>query len=736
MAAETERLTSSSQEAPPTGKRFGTFEGVFTPTLLTILGVIMYLREGWVVGNAGFAGSVGIILIAFAITGATALSLSSLVTNIRIGAGGAYSIISQSLGLEVGGAVGIPLYTAQALAVAMYIFGFRAGIQYVVADAPALLIDLITFAFVLLVAYIGPTLAFRIQYLILAAIVASLVSIAVAAIGGSMTHPITLIGDFRGGPETGFRGTTFWPVFAVFFPAATGIMAGTNLSGILRDPRRSIPRGTLAAIGLSLVVYLLLAYWLARSASPSDLTSNYYVMVDRAAWAPAVIAGLLGATLSSALGSIVGAPRILQAIAANGVVPGSRLLAGQDRRGEPRNATLFTGGVVLAALLLRNLNAIAPLITMFFLITYATINIVVLIEQRLRLVSFRPLLRIPHFVPLAGAGGCVFAMFIINPIFGLIATSLVIAFYAILVRRNLVATRGDLRSGLFVSIAEWAARRVIELGGRNERAWKPNLLVPVEERASLRAMLPMIASIAVPNGSVKLVGIGGHGDDGELSGVLEQATGELRHDGLFATSTVVDAESFQRGVATTIQAVAGGFLSPNVVLLTVPEEIERDRQLHTIMYAARDNGVGVALLARHPGTGLGRRREVVLRIGDHGPSWRLEMDLPDLDLATLCALQVVKNWGARLTLVGLAADGAHRGDAEHYLDALSRAARLPSNTRRLVVADASASPVDEADLAVFGLSADLELDEVRRTVNDLGVSCLFAHDSGAESALA
>ncbi|HWC13840.1 MAG TPA: amino acid permease [Actinomycetota bacterium] len=735
MAADADRLTSSSQEAPPVGKRFGTFEGVFTPTLLTILGVIMYLREGWVVGNAGFAGSVGIILIAFAITGATALSLSSLVTNIRIGAGGAYSIISQSLGLEVGGAVGIPLYASQALAVAMYVFGFRAGIQYVVADAPALLVDLVTFAFVLLVAYIGPTLAFRIQYLILAAIVASVVSIAVAAIGGSMTHPLTLLGDFRGAPESGFRGTSFWPVFAVFFPAATGIMAGTNLSGILRDPRRSIPRGTLAAIGVSLGVYLLLAYWLARSASPSELTSNYYVMVDRAAWAPAVVAGLLGATLSSALGSIVGAPRILQAIAANGVVPGSRLLAGQDRRGEPRNATLFTGGVVLAALLLRNLNAIAPLITMFFLITYATINIVVLIEQRLRLVSFRPLLRIPHFVPIAGAGGSVFAMFIINPVFGLVATSLVVAFYAVLVRRNLVATRGDLRSGLFVSIAEWAARRVIELGGTNERAWKPNLLVPVEEGASLRAMLPMIGSIAAPNGSVKLVGVGGH-DEGELSRVVEHAIGELRRDGLFATSTVVDADSFQRGVATTIQAVAGGFLTPNVVLLAVPEEVERDQQLHAIMRAARDNGVGVALLARHPGTGLGRRREVALWIGDHGPSWRLEMDLPDLDLATLCALQVVKNWGARLTLVGLAAEAAHRSDAERYLDALAGAARLPSDTRRLVVPDASASPVDAADLAVFGLRADVELDEVRRTVHDLGASCLFAHDSGIESALA
>ncbi len=732
MVDSSERLTSSPQEAPPTGKRFGTFQGVFTPTLLTILGVIMYLRQGWVVGNAGLAGAVLIVLGAFAITGATALSLSSLVTNIRIGAGGAYSVISQSLGLEVGGAVGIPLYASQALAVAMYIFGFRAGIQYVIPDAPALLVDLVTFAFVFLVAYVGPGLAFRIQYVILAAIIASLVSVAVAAVDGSMTQSVTLWGDFPGAPETGLRGTSFWPVFAVFFPAATGIMAGANLSGILKDPRRSIPRGTLAAIAVSLVVYLLLTYWLARSASPGELVSNYYVMIDRAAWGPAVIAGLLGATLSSALGSIVGAPRILQAIAANGVVPASRLLAGQDRRGEPRNATIVTGAVVLGALLLRNLNAIAPLITMFFLITYATINVVVLIEQRLRLVSFRPLMRIPTFVPVVGAGGCIFVMFIINPIFGLVASGLVLTFYAVLVRRNLVAPRGDLRSGLFVSVAEWAARRVVELGGTNERAWKPNLLVPVDERSSLRAMLPLITSIAAPNGIVKLVGVGG----GDLSQVLDQAATELRRDGLFATSTIVDGDTFEGAVAATIQAVSGGFLTPNVVLLAVPEEVERDAQLHEIMRAARENQVGVVLISRHPQTGLGRRREVALWLGDHGPSWRLEMNLPNLDLATLCGLQIVKNWQARLTLVGLAADEAHKTDAEHYVDTLAEAARLPSDTRRVVVPDASASPVEEADLAIFPLGDDMNLDEVRARVRDAGVSCVFAHDAGVESALA
>lgn len=729
-----EELTSSEQEAPPTSKTFGTFEGVFTPTLLTILGVIMYLREGWVIGNAGLAFGVVIILLAFVITGATALSMSSLTTNIRIGAGGAYSIISQSLGLEVGGAVGIPLFVAQALAVAMYVFGFRAGLQYVVPDAPALLVDLVVFILVFGIAYVGPGLAFRVQYLILAAIVLSLVSIAAAAFQGSMTEPVTLVGEFPGAPEDGFGGVSFWVVFAVFFPAATGIMAGANLSGVLEDPRKNIPRGTLSAMGVALVVYLLLAYWLARSATPDELVSNYFVMIDLAAWPSLVLAGLLGATLSSALGSIVGAPRILQAIAANGGIPGANLLAAQDRRGEPRNANLFTGIVVFVALLLRDLNAIAPLITMFFLVTYTMINVVVLVEQSLGLVSFRPLLRLPRIVPLVGAGGCIFAMFIINPVFGLVAVGLVLAFYVLLVRRGLEVPAGDMRSGLFVALAEWAAKRVIQLGGTNERAWKPNILHPVEDVDELRATFRLVHAVAAPKGTVKVIGVG----DETMARQLEGAARDFRTEDVFATASVVSAESFERGVITSIQALSGAFLTPNIVFLTVPEEVSRDGQLTAIMQTAERHDVGILLSVAHPKVGWGRRRDIALVLGDRGPEWELGTRLPNLDLATLTAYQLTRNWQARLTLVGVAADDEHRAAARGYLERLAEAGRLPRDTRMTVVDRIGAGALSDPrpDLAILGLTDSHDLDGVRTTMRELGVSCLFAHDAGTESALA
>src|SRR5665811_1466234 len=178
------------EKKAPTHQLFGTFGGVFTPTLLTILGVIMYLREGWVVGNAGLLGAWLIIIISFAITSFTALSLSSITTNIRIGAGGAFSVISQSLGLEVGGSVGIPLYLAQALAVAMYIFGFRAGWLWIFPDHSPLLVDLGTFALLFVIAFISASLAFKIQFLILATIIASLIAVGASVFTQPMDSPI------------------------------------------------------------------------------------------------------------------------------------------------------------------------------------------------------------------------------------------------------------------------------------------------------------------------------------------------------------------------------------------------------------------------------------------------------------------------------------------------------------------------------------------------------------------
>jgi len=717
---------------------FGTFGGVFTPTLLTILGVIMYLREGWILGNAGFLGGILIILLSFGITSFTGLSLSSITTNIRIGAGGAFNIISQSLGLEVGGSIGIPLYLSQALAVSMYIFGFRAGWLWVFPEHPGLLVDLSVFGLLFGIAFISAGLAFRIQYLIMVIIGLSLVSVAIAAFQGSMQYDITWWGNFSGSPENNFGGVGFWAVFAVFFPASTGIMAGANMSGELKNPRRSIPLGTLSAIALSLIIYLVLAYWLARSATPQELVSNYTVMIDKAFWGPAVLAGLLGATFSSALSSLVGAPRILQALGEHRILPKGGWFARRTRKGEPRNALLLTAVIVLGALMLRNLNAVAPLITMFFLITYAMINIVVLLEQSMKLVSFRPLFRLPRVVSLLGAVGCIFAMIIVNPTFSLVAAAVVLVIHGFLIRKHLKAPFGDVRSGLFVALAEWAAKKVEVLTVSKERTWKANLLVPVEGLEKVKGNIQIIRDISYPKGFLKLVGLTDKTRKEDLASGLEELSEELREKKLFASWTVISAATFGDNLQAGIETFGGSFFKPNVIFFTMPDSGEQEREVGEIIDISVERGCGVLVYNQHPESPLENPGSLNVWFHDSSPNWDLSMDIGNQDLALLIGYKLKSNWGASLRFVCLVDDSENISEAENYLQQLAELARIP-NVEVWVQKGApdDTDEVPRADLHIIPMvneKADFEL--FRRRVEQLESAVIFTLDSGQESALA
>jgi amino acid transporter len=729
-------------DAPISGrKQFGTFGGVFTPTLLTILGVIMYLREGWIIGNAGLLGGLLIIVVGFGITLCTALAMSSITTNIRIGAGGAYAVIAQSLGLEVGGSVGIPRYLSQALAVTMYIFGFREGWLYIFPDHPAILVDIGTFAALYAIAYISADFAIRVQYLIMAVIVGSLISIGMAAATGSMEYSfqeVRLWGDFAGSPENDFGGSSFWIVFAVFFPATTGIMAGANMSGDLKDPKRSIPVGTLAAIGVSFVIYVLLAIWLARSAPPEELVSNYTVMMDEAFWPPAVLAGLLGATFSSALASMVGAGRILQAMGAHQVVPGSDWLAVLADDGEPRHAMMVTGALIFGSLLVRDLNAIAPLITMFFLVTYAMICAAVLIEQSLDLVSFRPRLKIPLWVSFLGLVGSLLAMFIINPTISLVALVVTLGFYVVLARRQLDAPFEDVRSGMFVALAEWAAKKVTELPTMQERAWKPNLLVPVETSSDLRGSFLTIQDLTHPQGSVKIVGLSPNGQPEVLDRQIDTLTHSFRDRGIFASATVIDAGGFADGMRAGMQALRGAFFRPNIVFLRMPDSPEREQDYHSIIREADREEVGTLLYAPHPRAALGQRQTINVWIKDRSPDWRLSMQIGNLDLALLTGYKLSENWNARMRVVTAVADADEAEKAQDFLEKLIDLGRF-EGAEAVVGTSPFTDYIHEApqaDLNIFGLQPEPDFGTIRQLVEDTDSTCMFVRDSGRESALA
>lgn len=723
-------------------KKFGTFGGVFTPTLLTILGVIMYLRLGWVVGNAGLLGAWLIIIIAFMITICTALSMSSITTNIRIGAGGAYAIISQSLGLEVGGSLGIPRYISQGLAVTMYIFGFREGWLSIFPGHNPFMIDVMVFILLYAIAYKSADLAIKTQYFIMGIIAFSLITIVFASYFGSMqipTEDAARWGTFRGSVENDFSGADFWIVFAVFFPAATGIMAGANMSGELENPKQSIPKGTLYAIGVSFVVYMLLALWIARSASEQELVSNYNIMIERSFWPPAMIAGLLGATFSSALASILGSSRILFAMGQHRVLPRGDWLAYQDQLGQPRNAMIVTGILIFSTMLLRDLNAIAPLVTMFFLVTYAMLNIVVIIEQNLGLISFRPVFKVPRYIPWIGLTSSLFAMFIINPTISLVSWALMFVVYGILSRSDLETPFEDVRSGLFSSFSEWAAKHTAALTHKQERSWKPNLLVPCTDSSAVQGSFTLIKDIAYSKGSATLMGISNKvGDKEQLLERLNDIAGAFRRSGVYSSTSLMKTDSFAEGVNFGNQALTSAFFKPNIIFLTINESEKAVKDFPPIIREARDLDIGVMLFVLHPRALLGQRQKINIWINDRMGHWNIDKDVGNIDLAILIAFKLMQNWQADVRFISIINEEVDRAKALQFLKDIIDLARLPFNDTLTLEGDLDELVLSGpyADLNIFALTEDIQLDYYKGMIEKTNSSCLFVQDSGHENVLA
>lgn len=703
--------------SPQDAYKFGTFGGVFTPDVLTILGVIMYLRLGWVVGNAGILGALAIIFLSKTISFCTGLSMASITTNIKIGAGGAYSIISKSLGLEAGGSIGIPFYISLMLSAALYIVGFTQGWLWIFPDHPPLLVAFITWFALLIISYISAHFAIRIQYLILGIIAASIFSFLLTP-----NDPVTsskLIGTFEN--------ASFWEVFAVFFPAVTGIMAGANMSGDLKNPRRAIPLGTLTAIGTTLLIYVLLAVMAWRFISPAELRDNQMAMTDNALVGPLVLGGILAATFSSALASMVGAPRVLQALADQKTVPFSRFFSRKNRKKEPRNAILFTGGCIAVALLVGDLNALASLITMFFLITYGMINLVVFIQQRMKIISFRPTFKISSVFSLTGAVGSILVMFLINPVFSLVAISVIIGLYIWLGRRGLKADWGDIRGGMFLVMAERASQLASRFP-RHQISWKPDLLIPVDDPKIWSESLLFIRNITYPSGSIFAFTV-----TKEECEKTEKELGELldpiKQQNILVNSTVIEDNTFLHGAKLVIQTLNAGAIRPNTLFLSIGKNEKKDTIIRELLDHSSKFKMGSIILRRHENLGFGMQKDVNLWLRDKSPNWHLAM---------LISLQLIQNWDGKLRLVTSTPDNTEKPRLHNFLQDMSDQARLPSLIEFHVLHgdfEENLIQAPKADINIFGMPEDPDFHSMRQIAENIKSSCLYVKDSGAENAL-
>lgn len=700
-------------------KGLGTLEGVFTPTILTVLGVVLYLRLGWVVGNVGLVETIIIILLAHSITISTALSMASMVSNIEIGAGGAYALISRSLGFEIGGAIGIPLYFSQAFSVAFYIIGFVELWQSYFPSHSGILVGVFTWACLTALSLKSARLAFRVQYFVLAAIVLSIASF----LAGPSANP----GDPVWLSNLGKVG--FWETFAIFFPAVTGILAGVSMSGELKTPRRSIILGTLAAIFVGLVVYLVLAYWFARQATEQALLSNPLIIMDLAFWKPAIVVGIIGATLSSALSTLVGAPRTLAALAVNRLVPFAGFLGRRAADNEPRNAIFISSLFSLLVIIAGNLNQLAQLLTMFFLTTYGAINLVVLIEQGSGIISFRPRLKVSILVPLVGFIGCILTMLLIDKMFTVTTILVIMTIYSILNRRErkLESRWGDVRGGIFTAVTEWAAQKAIAME-YHPRVWKPSLLVPTEKPEDFSRMSRFVDNLLYPSGRLYMLSITEDAINvAKLAAEYDEVLKPIVHKKIFMRKTIVHTPGvqFETGIYPLTQVLLNSFLPPNAVLFTISGDRAKQAQMDRIFKTIQPLNVGMLFLHIHPKYGFGQERKVNLWLRDKSPN---------MHLSVLSSLQLSRNLDAQLTLLRVVEEEEMIATVTAELELFVEQARLPVNTAVRVLSGDYLSHMQNvrADITIVGMPKDVE--QMVNFAENFSGTILFVKDSGMEDA--
>lgn len=687
-----------NSSAVQTKTGLSTFGGVYTPSILTILGVIMYLRFGWVVGNVGILGALLIVTLANSITFLTSLSVSAIATDRVVRAGGAYYMISRSLGIETGGSVGIPLYFAQALSVALYTIGFAESLVQTFPSLNQLYVALIVTVLVGILAITSASIAIKAQYFIMAAIALSLLSF----FFGKQIEPTTiewLITDRE----------SFWSVFAVFFPAVTGIMAGVNMSGDLKDPIRAIPIGTLAAVGTGYVIYMLLPIFLSMRANGSTLVAEPLIMEQMALWGPAILLGVWGATLSSALGSILGAPRVLQALARDKVLPDwlSFLGSGTGPNDEPRKGTIVTLGVAIAAVCIGDLNLIAPILSMFFLTTYLVLNASAAIETFINSPSFRPSFRVHWFWSLLGAIGCLAVMFLINALATVVAGVIVLIIYAWLQQRELRVTWGDVRHGIWMALLRNSLFQIDHAD--DTKNWRPHILVLSGSPQRRWTLIRLADALTHNRGLITIATILPEGscDLGRQRILEKNIHNYLQRRGIDSLVRLITAPDPFDGAVRLLESYGLGSLVPNTVLLGDSEAVNRREDYCQMIAKFHQAQRNVVILRENREKSFGDRQTIDVWWGGLQANGSLMLLLAYL-------LRYDRSWSrAKIRVKLVVAAQTAVDSAQENLKSLLRDLRIDAHAQVLVsegreFAEILHNSSNDADLIFLGMAKPTE----------------------------
>jgi len=698
-------------------RKFGTFLGVYTPSVLTILGLIMYLRFGWVVGNMGLPITLLIVAMATSITAITALSASAIATNMRVGVGGEYYMISRSLGLELGGAIGIPLFLCRTLSITFYCFGLAESILTFWPASwgvpPSATTQLLAAGLIVAIVAISgrsAEVALKLQIPIMIAVGLSVLALAIGVASGGLASPEVT-------PTYRTAGGGFWYVFAVFFPAVTGFTAGIGMSGDLEDPRRSIPLGTLLAVMTGAFVYLTIPILLAVTdrVTPDQLAEPGIIWIEIAvlgAWL--VFPGVWGAILSSAFGSALGGPRVLQSLSRDGLAPAA--LGRTSATGQPTIATWVSGAIALAAVALGGLNAVAQFVTILFLTLYVTINLAAALENLVGDPSFRPTIKVPWWFSLLGSAGAIAVMFLISPLACVLAVVFELGLYLVLRRRVLRREWGDVRAGMWIAVARFALLKLRE-NRTDPRNWRPHILLLAGDPAKRLNLVRLASWFNQDRGIVTACRLmtGDLGSAGiEIDRVRAEMEAEIDEAGLTAFCEAHVVPDFETGVLDIAQASGVGELQANTVMFGWTKQRERLASQIRIMRALANAGKSTIISRLNWAHEPGQEKRIDLW-------WGGLQNNGDLMLLLAHLLRLNPEWSnARLTVRSIARSEAERDTqhsglaellAENRIDAATEVLYEPDTTRD--VAEILHGTSARADIVFLGLMIPSFGDETR-----------------------
>ncbi|KAK0089662.1 hypothetical protein PV325_006085 [Microctonus aethiopoides] len=617
------------------GRTLGTFAGVFSPVTLSMFSALIFIRMGYIVGNAGLLVTLVQFVIAYGILLFTVASVCAISTNGAVEGGGAYFMISRTLGPEFGGSIGTLFFMANIVSSALCISGCAEGIienfgpnGYLVGDASffpdgrwwRFLYCTVLNTANLIVCLIGASMFAKTSVAIFATVCICLASVFISfLVQGPMSIAIpdanTIVQnatEHLNGSYTGLKSVTlinnlysnysadyssdgamsdFASVFGVLFSGVTGIMAGANMSGELKNPGVNIPRGTLSAVLFTFICYILLSVLTSATTSRFLLQNNFIYMMPINVWPPFVAVGILTATFSAGLSNLIGSSRVLEALAKDNIFgSGLNFIAHGTWRGNPIAAVFTSWCLVQVILLIGSLNTIAQINSVLFLLSYLATNLACLGLELASAPNFRP--RFNYFTwhtATIGLLGTLIMMFVINSIYA--SSSIIVCLILIIVLHLFSPSKNAAWGSISQALIFHQVRKyLLMLDSRKDHVkfWRPQILLMVSSPRSTCPLIDFINDLKKGGlyviGHVKIGDFTGQGIDPTIE-EYPQWLSLVDHLKVKAFVELTITKTVREGLQHLIRLSGMGAMKPNTIVFGFYDEEQPRDYFRDSMYS-------------------------------------------------------------------------------------------------------------------------------------------------------